>query len=353
MTAAVIRSEGDRELSARRHGREWLVAQLRLALTVLAFVISGGTIGFMLIEGWGFLDSIYMTIITISTVGFEEVHPLSSGGKLLGIAIILTGVGSAGFAVGTAARIMLEDRIREAFGRRFMKAIGKLKDHYIICGFGRMGRIICEELTERDVPFVVMEISEDALGELEREGYLFLKGNATNDEDLIEAGIERAAGLVSVVTEDTQNVFIVLTARGLNPKLNIVARSATEESVKKLVRAGANKVVSPYFVGGHRIAQAIMRPTVLDFLETIVQNKEMNLRLEEAKVSPKSPLVGKTLSDSGLRKDFNIILFAVKSATGTMLFNPSSDTEFKAGDTLVILGDTSDLNGFDKVVKGE
>ena len=352
MTAAGIRGEPDRELSGRRRGREWLVAQLRLALLVLAFVVSGGTVGFMFIEGWDILDSIYMTIITLSTVGFGEVHPLTPGGKLLSIGIILTGVGSAGFAVTAAARIILEDRIREAFGRRFMKAIGKLKDHYIICGFGRMGRIICEELTQRNVPFVVMEISEDALEELERLGYLYLKGDATDDEDLVEAGIERAAGLVSVVTEDTQNVFIVLTARGLNPKLNIVARSASEESVKKLVRAGANKVVSPYFVGGHRIAQAIMRPTVLDFLETIVQNKEMNLRLEEVKVSPKSPLVGKTLLDSGLRKDFNIILFAVKSATGTMLFNPSSDTEFKAGDTLVVLGNFPDLKAFEKVVQG-
>lgn len=172
-----------------------------------------------------------------------------------------------------------------------MKAIEKLRDHYIACGYGRMGRVICEELASRNVPFVVIEVDDGALEELEKEPFLYLKGDVTDDEDLVAAGIERAAGLVSVVTEDTQNVFIVLTARGLNPKLNIVTRAATEENIKKLVRAGANKVVSPYFVGGHWIAQAVMRPTVLDFLETIVQNREMDLRLEEARVSPQSPLV--------------------------------------------------------------
>jgi voltage-gated potassium channel len=182
--------------------------------------------------------------------------------------------------------------------------------------------------------------------------YNYLKADATNDEELIEAGIERAAGLVSVVTDDTQNVFIVLTARGLNPKLNIVARSAAEESIKKLVRAGANKVISPYFLGGHRIAQAIIRPTVLDFLENIVQNKEMDLRLEERHVSPHSALVGKTLANSGLRKDYNIIILAIKSVTGTMLFNPPFDTEIKAGDTMVILGSTSDLTSLDRITEG-
>jgi len=353
MTAAIgIGVSRRKGLPGKRHGREWLEAQFRLSLIILAFVLSGGTLGFMVVEGWGFLDALYMTIITLSTVGFTEVHPLSSVGKVLSMGIIVTGVGSAGFAVGTIARITLEDRIRDAFGRRFMKAIEKLRDHYIVCGYGRMGRVICEELASRDVPFVVIEVGDDALEELEKESFLYLKGDATDDEDLIAAGIERAAGLISVVTEDTQNVFIVLTARGLNPKLNIVTRAATEENIKKLVRAGANKVVSPYFVGGHRIAQAVMRPTVLDFLETIVQNREMDLRLEEARVSPQSPLVGKTLVDSGLRKDFNIILFAVKGPTGSMIFNPSPDTEFKAGDTLVILGKTNDLEVFERIVKG-
>jgi len=224
-----------------------------------------------------------------------------------------------------------------------MKSIQKLRNHYIICGFGRMGRIICEELTDKGLPLVVLENDEEVLEEIERLGYAYIKADATSDEELLAAGIDRAAGLVSVVTDDAQNVFIVLTARGLNPKLRIVARSAAEESIKKLVRAGANKVISPYFLGGHRIAQAIMRPTVLDFLEKIIQNKEMDLALDEIRIASGSKLVGTTLATSGLRKDYNIIILAIKSITGSMDFNPPFNTEIKAGDTLVILARGADL----------
>ena len=342
----------DRYLSGRGKARSSLQIQLRIALIVLTLVIGGGTIGYMVVEGWGFLDSFYMTILTLSTVGFGEVHPLSYTGKFLSILVIVLGVGSAGFALGTAGNLMIEDRIKTALGRRSMKAIQKLKNHYIICGFGRMGRIICEELTEMKIPFVVLESEDDVLEELERLGVPYMKADATSDEELVEAGIERAAGLVSVVTNDSQNVFIVLTARGLNPKLNIVARSAAEENIKKLVRAGANKVVSPYFLGGHRIAQAIVRPTVLDFLENIIQNKQMDLLLDEKRIDNKSTLVGTTLATSGLRKDFNIIILAIKGVTGTMEFNPHFNTEIKTGDTLVVLGHGPDLERLDKVSSG-
>ena len=343
----------ERDLARGRPGGPApLHAQLRASLVLLALVVGGGTIGYMTIEGWSPLDSFFMTVITLSTVGYGEVHSLTTAGKILSILVIMGGVGAAGFAVGTAGKLVLEDRIRAVMGRRSMKVIQKLKDHYIICGFGRMGRIICEELSERGLPFLVLENAEDALLELERLGYPFMKADATSDEELLEAGIERAAGLVSVVTDDAQNVFIVLTARGLNPKLTIVARSAAEETIKKLVRAGANKVISPYFLGGHRIAQAIMRPTVLDFLENIIQNKKMDLVLDEKRIAPKSNLVGTTLATSGLRKDFNIIILAIKNATGTMEFNPPFNTEIKAGDTLVILGRSSDLERLETIVKG-
>jgi voltage-gated potassium channel len=320
---------------------------LRFALALPVLVIVGGTFGYMIVEGWGFLDALYMTVLTISTVGYGEVHPLSVTGKFLSILIILLGVGSMGFAVGTAGRLMLENRIRAVLGRRFMKSIQKLQNHYIICGFGRMGRIICEELAEKGISLVVLENDDEVLEEIERLGYPYMKADATSDEELLAAGIDRAAGLVSVVTDDAQNVFIVLTARGLNPKLNIVARSAAEKTIKKLVRAGANKVISPYFLGGHRIAQAIMRPTVLDFLENIIQNKEMDLVLEEMRIAPRSKLVGTTLATSGLRKDYNIIILAIKSATGSMNFNPPFNSEIKAGDILVILGRGADLEKLD------
>ncbi|UCG38724.1 MAG: potassium channel protein [bacterium] len=352
MAASGIGSRLEQDLLGRRLRHTSPRVQLRLALMVLLLVVGLGTVGYMLVEGWGLLDAFYMTVLTLSTVGYGEVHPLSTAGKFLSIIVIVTGVGSAGFAVGTAGKLMLEDRIRAVLGRRSMKAIEKLQNHYIICGFGRMGRIICEELTERKIPFVILENSDAVLDDLQRHGYLFMKANATNDEELIQAGIERAAGLVSVVTDDAQNVFIVLTARGLNPKLNIVARSAAEETIKKLVRAGANRVISPYFLGGHRIAQAIVSPTGLDFLENIIQSKTMDLRLEEMSIAPKSSLVGTTLATSGLRKDFNIIILAIKSATGTMSFNPPFDTEIKAADTLIILGHRPDLDRLDQVAKG-
>jgi len=324
---------------------------LKFALALPVLVVGGGTIGYMVVESWDFLDAFYMTVLTISTVGYGEVHPLSITGKFLSILIILLGVGSVGFAVATASRLMIENRIRAALGRRFMKSIQKLKNHYIICGFGRMGRIICEELAEKGIPLVVLENDDEVLEEIERLGYPYMKADATSDEELLASGIERAEGLVSVVTDDAQNVFIVLTARGLNPKLSIVARSAAEETIKKLVRAGANKVISPYFLGGHRIAQAIMRPTVLDFLENIIQNKEMDLVLEEMSIAPGSDLVGTTLATSGLRKEYNIIILAIKGATGSMDFNPPFNTEIKAGDTLVILGRGADLQKLEVVTE--
>ena len=322
------------------------------ALFTISLVVVGGTLGYMLVEGWNLLDSFYMVVIALTTVGFGEVKQLSPAGKILSIAVIVTGVGSTAYALGTAGKIMLEDRIRAVLGRRAMKAIARIRDHYIICGYGRMGRIICEELSEKGIPFVVLETNDPALDELDRLGFLYMKANATSDEELIEAGIERAKGLVSVVTDDTQNVFIVLTARGLNPKLHIVARSASEESIKKLVRAGANRVVSPYYLGGHRIAQAIASPTVLDFLESIVHNKLMELRLEEVRISPGSTLAGTTLATSGLRKDYNIVILAIKGGTGVMEFNPPFNTEIKVGDNLVVLGRKPDLQRLNKVAQG-
>ncbi len=326
--------------------------QLTYALVLLVLVIAGGTVGYMSIENWGILDSFYMTIVTLSTVGYGEVYPLSYPGKILSILLIVTGVGAVAYAVGTAGRIMLDERIRVVLGRRVMKSIQKLQNHYIICGFGRMGSVICEELADRNAPFVVVENDQDAIETIERQGYLYIKGDATLDDVLKDAGIDKALGLVSVVAGDTENVFIVLTARGLNPKLNIVVRSATGESIQKLIRAGANKVVSPYYLGGFRIAQALLSPTVIDFLETIVHDKTKELRLEEVLISPKSRLAGANLATSGLRKDLNLIILAIKKATGGMQFNPSYETEIKSGDTLVVMGHTPSLQRLEEIAEG-
>ncbi len=327
-----------------------LRGNLRIAAAFIVLIVSGGVFGFMKIEGWGFLDSLYMTVLTLSTVGFREVYPLSPAGKIFAIFLIATGVGAVAFTVRTAGRVMLENRFSIVFRRRMVKTIGKLRGQYIICGFGRMGRVICRELNEKGYPFVVVDNAENSADELERLGYLFIRGDATVDEVLVDAGIEKAKGLVTVVTNDTENVFITLTARGLNPKLNIVSRAASDESVQKLIRAGANKVVTPYDLGGFRIAQAVLRPTVLDFLESIVDNKELGgLRLDEVHVPPGSRLDGIKVADAGLRKDLNLMVVAIKSGTGGMAFNPSSGTEIKAGDTLVLLGHGPDLERLESI----
>lgn len=324
---------------------------LRLALFLLFSVIGFGVLGFMVLERWNFLDALYMTILTVSTVGYQEVFPLSSQGKIFAVFLIITGVGSAGFAIRTAGHIMLENRLSAVFGRRVMKSIQKLRDHYIICGFGRMGRVICQELQEMGYPYVVVDNGADAIEELERLGYLYIRGDATADDVLVDAGIERAKGVVCVVTNDSENVFITLTARGLNPRLNIVSRAASPESVQKLIRAGANRVVSPYYLGGFRIAQSLLSPTVLDFLETIVHDKDMELRLDEAEIALGSPLDGVNVASSGLRKDLNLIILAIKGATGAMAFNPSFETEIKAGDTLVVLGHRPELKKFKMIAQ--
>lgn len=322
---------------------------MRIALTFLILVLLMGTSGYMVLEGWSPIDSFYMTILTLSTVGYGEVHPLSPTGRIFSIVLIVTGVGTAAFVIRRGAQIMLDERIRTVLGRRTMKTIQKMKNHYIICGYGRMGRVICQELQEKGYPLVVVENDPEVLEEMDRLGYPRVGGDATVDEILVEAGIGRAKGIVSVVTHDTENVFITLTARGLNPRLNIVARAGEDKSVQKLVRAGANKVISPHDLGGFRIAQALIRPTVHDFLERIVDDKSLDLRLEEVEIRPGSRLDGVTVADSGLRKELNLIILAIKDAKGGMTFNPSFETGIRAGDTLVVLGRGPDLGSLDRI----
>ncbi len=326
--------------------------QLKSALILLLLVVTLSTVGYMAVEDWNFLDSLFMTVITLATIGYGEVHPLSPAGEIFTILVILLGVGTAAYTLGTASKLMVEDRIRTLFGRKTMKALQNLRDHFILCGFGRMGRTIAAELAERGISFVVVENKLEVIDDLERFGYLYIKGDATEDDVLIEAGIERAKGLISVVTSDSHNVYIVLSARGLNPSLSIVARADSDESIQKLVRAGANRVISPYSLSGFRIAQAVHSPTVLDFLEKIVHDKALGLRLDEVLVRGTSRLAGVSISQSGLRQEHDLIILAIKDSTGKMAFNPSSDAVLKAGDTLVVLGHVPNLKKLEKIAAG-
>ncbi len=328
------------------------VRHLKISVLVLLMLVSGGTAGFMAIEKWRFLDALYMTVITLGTVGFKEVHDLSDGGKMFTMCLIVVGVSVLGYIVGSLAQIMFEGQFQRIIGRKKVeKQIEALKDHYIICGFGRIGSLICKEFNANGLPFVIVEKSVDTMEKLDEDGYLHMKGDATLDETLLKAGIKRAKGLISVVTSDTENVYITLTARGLNPDLYILARSGEEGSDLKLKRAGANKVVSPYIIGGSRMAQSILRPNVVDFIEIATGSEHMDLQMEEITIPSHSAFAGETLVSSGFRKEIGVIIVGIKKAHGKMIFNPHSQAKIEGGDTLIVLGEPVSIAKLEDLVE--
>lgn len=323
---------------------------LRFSILFLFCIVLTGTIGYSFIEKWDIFESLYMTIITITTVGFNEVHDLSTTGKAFTIVLIFSGLGVIAYAGGSFVEFVVEGQIGQIFGRKkLQKEISKLEDHYIICGYGRIGSFICAELKDRPVPFVVVDNDPNLCQKMEEEGILYVAGDATDDDALINAGITRAKGLVTAVTQDTDNVYITLTARGLNPALFILARAAEPASEKKLQRAGATKVISPYTIGAHRMAQAILRPSVVDFLEIATAGKRFELQLEEIRISKTSSLVGKNLISSGIRRDWGIIIVGIKKSCGHMLFNPVPETILENGDTLITLGEKKAIVKLEKI----
>jgi voltage-gated potassium channel len=320
-------------------------AALLLALLLI------GSLGFMWLEGWDFFDSLYMTVTTLTTVGYGEVHPLDRLGRLYNMVLILTGMGVMLYIVGSLARVVIEGELQSVLGKRkLIKHIKRLKNHYIICGFGRIGEIIARQLKHRGMSLVIIDKDPDQIARLEALGYYFIFGDATRDDVLLEAGIERAKGLISVVSSDAANVYVVLTARSLNPSLFIVARGEELGSEQKLLRAGADKVESPYHMGGQKMAHTILHPTVVTFME-LAMKEGVDWSMEEIAVGPASPLQGVPLADSGIRQNLDLILVAIKRGDGEMLFNPSHETPILAGDTLIALGLRKNLDALEEMVR--
>jgi voltage-gated potassium channel len=330
--------------------KPWNATTVRHAgtLIVMPFLIIGfGTAGFMVLQGFSFVEALYMTIITLSTVGFGEVKPLDQTGRVFTIVLILAGATFVAYQLTYFSQLMLDMDLLDLYRRRRLKKqLEQLKGHYIVCGFGQMGQIIVNELVKSKIPVVVVDNDESALARLREKGILHLNGDATEEENLIAAGTQEAVGLVSVVNKDTDNVFIVLTARDLNRELLIFARAGTPYTEKRLFQAGANRVVSPFAIGAIRIAHNILRPTVTDFLELALSGEGMELTMEEIRIPEGVDLSGKELMHSGIRSQYNLIVVAIKRSDGQMIYNPSPLEILQAGDTMVVIGPQENLSRF-------
>ena len=322
-------------------------------IIVIIGVISFGTIGYSIIERWNLFDSLYMTIITLTTVGYGEVHTLSKAGKFFTIILILSGVGSMLYALGSGAKTLIEGELREILGRKKVsKTIEGIRGHYIICGYGRMGKIISKEMSSHGAHFVVIEKSPEVLATVDKD-ILAIQGDSTQDAILKEAGIEKARGLISVLSSDADNLYVVLSARGLNPKLRIAARASEEGVEQKLIRAGADNVISPYHIGALRIAHTMLKPAVVDFIEFATKKGNIELQMEEIKVQEDSHIIGLSLDECGMRKELGIIIVAIKRASGEMEFNPTSASIIKQGDTLIAMGEVNQLKKFEQLVSSK
>ena len=326
-------------------------AKFRYAIILLTAIIAFGTVGYYIFEEMPLFEAFYMTIITISTVGFSEIRPLTVVGRSITLVVIVLGISVGTYTIGIIVRWFVEGELSKIFGRRkLQKQMADLKNHFIICGFGRIGRIICQELYEDKIEFVVIEQNASVIEEIAAEKYLFLEMDATSEEALMAAGILKAKGLVTAVNSDANNVFITLTAKGLRPDIFVLARSSEEKNEAKLNKAGATKVVSPYMIGARRMAHVLKRPTVVDFIDIATMGNRLGLIMEEALIDSKSRFTGKNLIDSRLRQDFGVIIVAIKKLSGEMIFNPMPLETLEAGDVIVLIGKKDDLKRMNEIL---
>ena len=313
-------------------------ARVLYALGMLGTVVVLGTLGFSLIEHWSLLDSLYFTITTIATVGYGDLHPAGRAGHAFAVLFIIVGVSTVGFFLSSALVEIVQSEIVTGLGqRRRLREVHKLRNHFIICGAGRVGSRVIRALQHKGEPFVIIERNADAVGKWLEEGVPLLVRDATLEETLHEAGVEHARALAACLPTDADNVYIVLTARGLNSGLHIVARANEAEAESKLIRAGANRVIAPQIIGSQRMFQALTKPAVEDFMSSITADN-LDLNFEEVEVAPSSPYVGRRLRFTNIRAELDVVIIAVRRRAGEMIFNPSGDAFIEAGDLLIAIG---------------
>jgi voltage-gated potassium channel len=305
----------------------------------------------MAIEDWTVMDSLYMTVITLSTIGYGEVNPVSQPGRIFTLVLIVMGVGFFLYVIGNVVQFLVEGRIRLVLGRHKLdKQIGHLNNHYIVCGYGRMGRALCRYLIQKGLKFVVVEKNEDRIPVMNTDHVLYIAGEAAVEENLRKAGITRASNLIATLGTDADNVFLVLLAKGLNPNLYVVARASQNASKKPLDTAGADVVVSPFDVGARRMAHAILRPNVIRFLEFAFADEDTDFHIEEIAVAESSQLVGVSLMDSGIRQDYNLMILSIIKADGEMVFNPAANTTIKSDEKVIAVGSNENLGRLEKAL---
>jgi voltage-gated potassium channel len=321
-----------------------LLKRLFLSLILLVVVFFSGVSGYMLIEGWGFLDALFMTVITISTVGYMEVHPLTPTGRIFTVCLIIFGMGILLFGISTFTAFMVEGELSFIIRRKKMdKSISRLKGHYIVCGAGRFGRHIIDELHKTKRIFVVIDRDEEVCKRLGQRGILFVKGDATSTATLSEANAANAKGVFCTFgSNDAENLLLILTAKGLNPRLRIVASAAERESEEKMKKAGADRVVLPEFIGGLRMASEMIRPEAVTFLDQMLKGQEEEYRVEDIPVRPDSVFAGKTLRDSGLLEKEGVTVSAVRKGD-KYVFNPSDKITLEVGNALILIGEVNGI----------
>jgi voltage-gated potassium channel len=312
---------------------------LGLAVALLVLVTLAGTAGYMVIEGWGAWDAFYMSAITITTVGYKEVHPMSRPGEVLTVVLLTAGVGAALYTFTLLATIVVEgglpDRLQQ---RRLQRMLENITDHFIICGYGRIGSTVAHQFQRQRVPYVVIERDPERLHQAIDDGAIAVEADASREEVLKRVGIDRARGLIAAVGTDAENVYAILTARVLRPDLFIIGRAETEDATLKLKRAGADRVVSPYQIGAVQMAQTALRPAVVDFVALATGTDNLDLAMEQITVAPRSRLANQSILEANLRQRFGVIVVGIQRADQSMDFNPEPDTAIFGGDRLVVLG---------------